>query len=256
LPAHEPPVSEVFRRDRFGQRARWHRRCALSDLQEAFVKNFVLAASLVTLTAAPLFAQTDRVSVSAAGGFAITPDTTSGDARGEVAVRVAPHLSVFGDLGQFHNVQPSVVQPSVDTTTAMLAASQGLDVIGTGRAPAWYGLGGVRYELPAERHFAPYVLGGVGFARLTPTASFTYSSGTLPDGSTPTAGDDVTSQLVTAGDFIAPAATTAFMMTVGGGVNIPVANRWAVDAGYRFSRIAADTPVNVNGVTFGLGYRF
>ena len=129
------------------------------------MKSFVLAASLVALTAAPLFAQTDRVSVSAAGGFAVTSDATSGDALGEVAVRVAPHLSVFGDIGQFHNVQPSAVQPSVDTTTA-------------------------------------------------------------------------------------------FMMTVGGGVDIPVAHRWSVDAGYRFSRIAADTPMNVNGVTFGLGYRF
>jgi len=31
---------------------------------------------------------------------------------------------------------------------------------------------------------------------------------------------------------------------------------WAIDAGYRFARIAADTPLNAQGVTFGFGYRF
>ena len=100
------------------------------------------------------------------------------------------------------------------------------------------------------------VLGGIGVARLTPTAQFTYSSGPLPDGSTPSVGDDVTSQIVSAGDFTAPGATTAFMYTLGAGVEIPVTRQWAVDAGYRFSRVAADTPVNAQGVTFGIGYRF
>ena len=36
---------------------------------------------------------------------------------------------------------------------------------------------------------------------------------------------------------------------------VPVASHWAIDAGYRFSRIDADTPVNTQGVTFGVGYR-
>jgi hypothetical protein len=30
----------------------------------------------------------------------------------------------------------------------------------------------------------------------------------------------------------------------------------AVDAGYRLSRITADTPINTQGATFGFGYRF
>ena len=100
------------------------------------------------------------------------------------------------------------------------------------------------------------MLGGVGFARMSPTAEFSYASGSLPDGSTPSVGDDVTNQIVTAGDFTLPSATTSFMYTLGGGVDIPVAGKWVVDAGYRFSRINSDTPVNVNGVNFGVGYRF
>ena len=213
-------------------------------------------AAISALTAGPLFAQTDRAYVAAAGGFAVSPDTTSADALGEVGVRVAPHLLVFGDAGQFHNLQPSGAQPAVDSTTTTLSQMLGLNVMGTARVPAWYSVGGVRYEMPMQSRVTPYVLGGIGVARLTPTAQFTYSSGTLPDGSTPSVGDDVTSQLVSAGDFTAPAATTAFMFTLGGGVEIPVARHWAIDGGYRFSRIAADTPVNAQGATFGFAYRF
>jgi opacity protein-like surface antigen len=102
----------------------------------------------------------------------------------------------------------------------------------------------------------PYVLGGIGFARLTPTGQFTYSSGTLPDGSTPAVGADVTTQLETAGYFTTPPATNAFMYSLGTGVEVPVAHHWAVDAGYRFSRVQADTPLNAQGLTFGFGYRF
>ena len=175
---------------------------------------------------------------------------------GDAGVRIAPHLLVFGSFGQFHNLQPSAAQPAVDSTTASLAAAQGLSVVGTARVPAWDGLGGLRYQVPMQGRVSPYVLGGLGAARLTPTGSFTYTSGTLPDGTTANAGDDVTDQLVTAGDFIAPPASTAFMFTLGGGVEVPVARHWAVDLGYRFSRVEAAAPLNAQGATFGFGYRF
>jgi opacity protein-like surface antigen len=216
----------------------------------------MIAASVTLLTAAPLLAQSERGYVTGVGGFAATSDTTSGNVLGEAGVRIAPHLLVFGSLGEFHNLQPSELQPTVDSTTAVLSAGQGLNVLGTARVPAWYSVGGLRYEVPTRGRVSPYLLGGIGAARLNPTAQFTFSSGTLPDGSTASVGDDVTSQLVAAGDFTAPPATTAFMFTLGGGVEIPVARHWAIDAGYRFSRVAADTPLNAQGATFGFGYRF
>lgn len=220
------------------------------------MKALVFVAAVTLLTAAPLAAQTERAYVAAAGGFAVSPDTTSGDAVGEVGVRIAPHLLVFGTVGQFHNLQPSDTQPIVDNTTAALSLSNGLIVTGTARVPAWYSVGGLKYELPVEGRLSPYIVGGLGVARLSPTARFSYASGPLPDGSTPAVGDDVTSQIVSAGDFTAPSASTAFMYTLGGGVEIPVTGHWAVDAGYRFSRVSAATPVNAQGVTFGVGYRF
>jgi opacity protein-like surface antigen len=170
-------------------------------------------------------------------------------------VRVAPHLLVFGDVGRFGNLQPSDVQSSI-AATSQLASSQGLLVIGTGSVPAWYSIGGLRFEVPLRGRVQPYVFGGAGFARLMPTAQFTLSSGTLPDGTSPAFGTDVTNQLETAGDFTTPVATTAFMYSLGGGIEVPVARHWAVDAGYRYSRVNADTPANVQGATFGIGYRF
>jgi hypothetical protein len=222
------------------------------------MRAFVIAATLTLLSAAPLFAQNERGYVTGSGGFAASPDTTSGDLLLEGGVRIAPRLLVFADLGQFHNLQPSDAQSAVDTTTGLLATSLGLNVTGTPRVPALYSLGGLRYEIPLQGRFAPYVLGGIGVARLSPTAQFIFNSGsgTLPDGSTPTTGADVTAQLTTAGDFTPPAASTAFMFTLGGGVEIPIVPHWAADVGYRFSRISADTPLNAQGMTFGFGYRF
>jgi opacity protein-like surface antigen len=215
-----------------------------------------VAVTLSLLSAVPSLAQTERGYVTGVGGFAASTDTTSGNVLFDAGVRVAPHLLVFGNLGQFHNLQPSDAEPAVDSTMATLSGTQGLNVIGTARVPALYSVGGVRYELPTRARVSPYVSAGLGFARLSPTAQFTYASGVLPDGSTPLVGTDVTSQLVTAGYFRAPPAENAFMYTIGTGVDIPVAQHWAVDVGYRFSRVSADTPLNAQGMTFGFGYRF
>ena len=147
-----------------------------------------VAAALSLLSAAPSLAQPERGYVTGLGGFAASTDSTSGNVLFDAGVRVAPHLLVFGNLGEFHNLQPSDALPAVDSTMATLSASQGLNVIGTARVPAWYSMGGVRYEVPAHAHVSPYVSAGLGLARLTPTAQFTYSSGILPDGSTPVVG--------------------------------------------------------------------
>jgi opacity protein-like surface antigen len=219
------------------------------------MRMFISVAATIVLFAMPAFAQTERGYVEGSGGFAITPDTTSGAVLGEVGVRVAPHLFAFGDLGQFRNVQPSQLQPSVDGTTALLSSTEGLNVVGVARVPAWYSMGGLRFEPPPAGRVSPYIFGGAGFARLSPTATFTYTNGPLGD-STAAPGDDVTDQIISLGDFTQPAPTTAFMFGLGGGVRIPVAAHLAVDAGYRFSRIASDTPMNVQGATFGIGYRF
>lgn len=232
-------------------------------------KVLVMAVAVIAVAAAPAFAQEHKTDagwqdaagyVAGLGGFQAATGSTTGDVLLEGGVRVAPHVMVFGDLGWFKNVQ-SDLTASLASAASSLQNTQGLTVAGSGTLPALYSVGGVRVEIPMSDLFLPYVLGGAGVARLTPTQQFMFTSGTMPDGSTPSVGQDVTSTLTSSGALTVPASSTAFMYTLGGGVLIPVASRWTIDAAYRYSRIAADaslsaSPLSTNGMTFGLGYRF
>ena len=229
------------------------------------MRTLMIAATVTLLTAATTFAQ-ERGGPNASGyltgvgGFATSVGNTTGDIAAEGGVRIAPHVMAFGSIGRFTNLQADL-QPTLDSATAALSANQGLSVIAGGKLPASYGLGGLRVEVPTRSRVTPYVLGGIGLARLNPAPQFVFSSGIMPDGTTPDVGVDVTSAIVSAGVFTAPPASNAFMFTAGGGVQVPVARQWVVDAGYRYCRIAADTtlsalPLATNGMTFGVGYRF
>jgi opacity protein-like surface antigen len=229
------------------------------------MKQLIMVVSVTVLATAPLFAQESggpdaRGYVTGLGGFARSVGNTTGDVLIEGGVRIAPHVMVFSNIGRFGNLQADL-QPTLDTTTTALTANQGLSVIGGGSLPAAYFVGGLRVEVLVNSRVMPYILGGVGVARLSPTAQFTFSSGTLPDGSTPSPGSDVTTTITTSGNFTEPPASNAFMFTLGGGVQVPVTPHWVLDTGYRYSRIAADStlsasPLNANGMTFGFGYRF
>ena len=229
------------------------------------MRTLMMAATVTLLTAAPLLAQEaggpDASGyITGLGGFASSITNTTGTFVLEGGVRIAPHVMAIGNVGRFGNLQPDL-EPTLDATTSALAANQGLSVIGGGSMPASYFTGGLRVEVPTNTRVMPYVLGTIGMARLNPTAQFTFSSGVMPDGSTPAVGTDVTTAITSAGAFTAPPASSAFMFTLGGGVQVPVAPHWVVDAGYRYSRIAADatlsaSPLTTNGMTFGFGYRF
>ena len=89
-------------------------------------------AIILVCVAAPAFAQTERGYIGGSGGFAITPEATSGAAMIEGGYRIAPGLYVFGNFGQYHDLQPSGVQPAIDAATEQLS-TQGLAATGTGR---------------------------------------------------------------------------------------------------------------------------
>jgi opacity protein-like surface antigen len=228
------------------------------------MKLIAIAFTILALAAAPSFAQ--EAGGPNAGGYVSVfagPVWSAGNSTGSVlfegGARIAPHLMVFGTFGRYANLQGDLT-PTIDAAATTLS-SDGLDVTAGGTLPAWYGVGGLRAEIAASKHLFPYVLGGIGAARLDPQAQLTFNGGTLPDGSSPAIGTDVTSALMTTGTYTVPAASTAFMFTLGGGVQIPLVPHWIVDAGYRYARISADTtlsatPLNTNAMTFGFGYRF
>jgi opacity protein-like surface antigen len=214
----------------------------------------IVLLALAALSAAPALAQTDRVYVGGAGGFSVTSSDTSGQVVGEAGYRVAPNIFVYGNVGQFHNLSSSQLQPSVDDETATLLNS-GLTVTGTATTPAWYTTGGVRVQIPMHSRITPYVFGGAGLAHMMPTAHFTYQSGTLT-GATPNPGDDVTAQIVSLGDFTQPTGSNALMVSGGGGIETAIAPHMSLDVGYKLSHIAGDTPINAQSVMFGFGYHF
>jgi len=230
---------------------------------EKVQRGWCVAAMLVGMTAVPVFAQdargpATRGYVSLFGGTVWAGDSTS-SVIFEGGARVAPHVLAFGNIGRFKDLQTDLT-PSLNAETAALSG-EGLDVNAVGTLPAWYTLGGLRAEFPANRHALPYVLGGLGTARLKPNEQFMFANGALPDGTVPAAGTDITSTLETSGVLLAPSRTNAFMYTLGGGVQVPVAQHWAADLGYRYSRIAADTALSTGALgtkamTFGFGYRF
>jgi opacity protein-like surface antigen len=230
----------------------------------------MVAAAAFVLTAAPLFAQenTGQIAggqnakgyVSGLGGFATSATNTTGDITAEAGVRVAPHVMLFGNVGRFANLAGDV-QPTLDAATANLAATDALNVIASGTLPATYYTGGVRVEIPTNTRVMPYVMGAFGVAHLNPVAQFAFSSGNMPDGSLPAVGADVTSTLSETGLYVAPTPSNAPMFTFGGGAQFLTTPHWVIDAGYRYSRIGADTtlsasPLSTNGMTFGVSYRF
>jgi opacity protein-like surface antigen len=230
---------------------------------EKVLRGLCLAVAVSGMTAVPAFAQEAQVPatkgyVSLFGGTVWAGDST-GSVILEGGARVAPHVLVFGNIGRYNDLQTDLT-PSLNAETATLSG-EGLDVTGVGTLPAWYTLGGLRAEIPASRHALPYVLGGLGTARLKPDVQFMFANGALPDGTVPAVGTDVTSTLEMSGVLLTPSRSNAFMYTLGGGVQVPVAQHWAADLGYRYSRIAADTALNsgalrTNAMTFGFGYRF
>jgi len=218
----------------------------------------LFAFAVILSIPATSFAQPARGYISGAGGFSTAPDGTSPDWLGEGGLRVAPNLFVTGAVGRFQNLQPSALEPAVDATTLVLS-NAGVVVDGTARVPAWYTTGGLRVQIPTGRHVTPYAFGSVGIARLTPHATFSYQGGALTSASgatSPSTGDDVTPEIVSLGDFTQPPSSNALMVSGGGGVQLPIARRIAVDVGYRVSRVNADTPLTTQGMTFGVGYRF
>src|SRR4030095_16440000 len=82
-------------------------------VRRRIMKLVMFATTVTLLTAAPLLAQTERAYVTATGGCAAPAAAPSANTFGEAGVHVAPHLSVFGDVGRFHNLLPSDVESSV-----------------------------------------------------------------------------------------------------------------------------------------------
>ena len=167
---------------------------------------------------------------------------------GEVGFTVMPNLQVFVEGGRVNNVAGATVGAAAQLIVTALAQTQsnvGVSV----KEPVTFGIAGVRYLIPVTgTKLQPYVMGGIGIAKVKQDVTFTVG------------GTDVTAglqqfgvQLGTdlSGDF------TKAMLALGGGVAVPVWERVVLDVHYRYGRIfAPDQGINVNRAGIGLGVRF
>jgi opacity protein-like surface antigen len=210
-----------------------------------------------TSFATAAYAQEPRGYVEGSGALSrLTGSTTSAGLDGEVGVKVAPNVMLFGNIGNVRDIHWSTLETNVSNTVSALSANSGLTTIAQARVPTWYSLGGARIQFPNQTGFTPYVFGGIGFARMNPSVRFLYQDGTTPSGNAASVGDDVTADIVSNGLFTAPAPTTSLMLRTGGGVQVPISKHLLGNIGYSVSRISADTPIHAQDFTFGLGIKF
>jgi hypothetical protein len=211
--------------------------------------------SLVGLLTTPMRAAAQgRGWFQGAGGFATTSEATAPDVSFQLGMHVAPRLIVFGDVGRLMNVEPSLAQGTVDAAVASLAANN-FSVTGESRVPAWYTAGGVRFEIPTN-HVTPFFFGAVGYGRTSPNAMFTYTGQTTLSGATAVQGSDATADVTGAGYFVAPQGSGGALFKLGGGVHVPITPVVGAEVGYAWSRLALDTPLTAQSVTFGIAVRF
>ena len=199
-------------------------------------------------------AQEPGIYIKADAGFVASTEATSGDIHAEIGTRLTDVVQIFGQFGRLANLQPSKAQPSVDAAIAALQGS-GYSVIGTAKGPAWFSVGGVR-TMARVGTVRPYASASLGLAHLGPTAQFTYQAGPTLSGTTFTAGQDATDDVLSYKYFNSPAGATALIIRFGGGIQIPFSNVMSAEIEYVVSRISSATPIMAKGLNVGFAFRF
>jgi opacity protein-like surface antigen len=181
-------------------------------------------------------------------GDAAFGNATSQAYAGEVGFTVMPNVQVFVEGGRINNVAGTTIGANARLIVDALAQTQsgvGVSV----KEPVTFGAAGVRYLVPVTgTRLQPYVMGGAGIAKVRQDVKFTVG------------GTDVTARLpqfgVQLGTDLSGNLTRA-LLTLGGGVAVPVWERVVLDLHYRYGRIfAPDEGINVSRAGIGIGVRF
>jgi opacity protein-like surface antigen len=203
----------------------------------------VLIALLFTATSA--FAQSGafgpRAYVAGLGGltFGTETDATFG---GEFGRQVSETLQVYGHFTRMQDTLPREVNEELEAVSQALTTMTGEPWSFRAKAPAWLGVGGLRWSVPAAGRVRPYALGGAGFGHVRMKLS-ELSLGEVTS--------DVISTGVLDGD---DRNATKPLVELGGGVQVPVGSLY-FDAGYRFSKLLDADGFNISRAYAGIGAR-
>jgi len=237
------------------------------------MRSSLSAVILVLVSASPLFAQNPvtRGYLTGVGGMVfyknISGFSTSGsqatsDLGLGLGARLKGHLMIVGNGGWMRNMQKGL-QPLLVATTNTIYNVHAISTTGTGKLPAWYGEGGLSLNGPTWGLWTPYVVGEYGLARLTPSVTLQYKSGTIPGQTTspPSAGSDQTALFERLGYLRVPGTTMTQMFSGAGGVRLAIAKRAIATGEWRYSRFGSDSTLgtgafSTNELAFGFGLRF
>jgi len=166
----------------------------------------------------------------------------------EAGVTVAPNVSMFIDAGQVRDTAPSSLGAAAQAIAGVISTEVNGVSYGVKR-PVTSVVGGVRYSFAQTSYsnIAPYVLAGIGGARVKNDVTFSV------------AGTDVTNNLaqygITLGTDLSGSSTKPIIALGGGVAWTPIA-RLVVDVQYRYGRAFAYDGININRAGVGVGVRF
>jgi hypothetical protein len=168
---------------------------------------------------------------------------TAGIVGGSAGVRLTEHVDVFGELGGLTNILPRSLQEDLDAAARAMGTFFGGPLTIDGKAPGFYGLGGMRITHAAGPRMSLFAEGGAGVAHGVSDI-------------TATAGSTDVSREVTAALGIKH-SETRLLLAVGGGVTLPLTDRLALDLGYRYMCIFTDDPrINTGTMSAGVQWEF
>ena len=205
------------------------------------MKPLITSALFVILAAAPALAQPVGF-VRGFGGvtFLSEPGALFG---ATVGIRLTSSIHAIGDIGRVSNILPRKIQRDLDATASQFGNFFGAPLTIDLDAPGLYGFGGLRVSHAVGPRMSVYGEGGGGVARGTSDI-------------TARAGSADVSQQVSAMLRIKHSETQP-LLAVGGGMSIPLGDRFTTDVGYRLLRIFTDDPrINTGTMTVGFGWSF
>jgi opacity protein-like surface antigen len=175
-------------------------------------------------------------------------NVTSQSYGAELGYRVTTILDVFVEGGWTKDVAPSRMGTAAGQIAGYLTTSGQSNVSYRVKEPVGFGQAGLRIEIPvSSSRITPYATAGVGLARVKQDVKFSIN------------GNDVTTDLqqygVVLGSDLAGQVNKA-LVTVGGGVQYPLASRLLLDFQIRYGRVFTDPGTNVARAGLGFGFRF
>lgn len=185
---------------------------------------------IVVALAAPAAAES-RAHVRALGGVTFGGETAP-VFGGSLGVRVTHGLSLTAEVGSMRNITSSNLEDTIDAAVDLANRVLPVDVEVDVKQRAFYGLAGLRYDLPGES-IHPYVEAGGGFASLTVDVNASVAGFNLPN---------------FLDDEIGLREETKGLVAVGGGIALDMSENAGLDLGYRYKRVLADDAININEV--------